>query len=354
MHKKILGFVLTMVLVPNIYACKNENSLQVIEYDSNQESIDALTKKNKSSKNNWFDSLSPELQAYYADAKGKTGAELFRAMHDIISKDNKMDSYSATRAFMFSSLDNVYSTKNKSQSGVIDAYSQIFIPGEGGLVNGYKERGDENRDSYPDDLINAEHTWPQSFYGSSLPMVSDLHALHTVLRMPNVMRSDFPFGEVKSEITYSTYCGSKLSVLDFQGNPVTYKKYRAILDESAKNPKTPPKNNDNPDLEPPPPPSTYRGVFEPCNSQKGNTARSMLYFYLRYHDMYIRQGSYNADTFWKSKVKMFIRWAEVVDKPDSREKSRNEAIYQKQGNRNPFVDIPNFASLIGEQPFINN
>lgn len=348
MQKKILALILSVGFVPTIYACNNENSLQVIE----SQQADILANKNKASKNNWFDSLPDNLKSYYEEAKGKEGAELFKSLHDIISRNNKMESYSSTRAYLFSVLDNVNYTKNKSQTGVIDAYSQVFIPGSGVLVDGYKEIEDENRDSYPNDIINAEHSWPQSFYGSSLPMVSDLHSLQTVLRMPNVMRSDFPFGEVKNEVTYSTRCGSKLSVLDFQGKPVTYKKYKTTLDEVIKNPKAPPKNQDQDPV--PPPPASYRGVFEPCTAQKGNTARNMLYFYLRYHDMYIRQGSYNADNFWKSKVKMFIRWAEVVDKPDLIEKVRNQAIFQKQGNRNPFVDIPNLASIIGEKPFLDN
>jgi endonuclease I len=344
MQKKILGFALVMVLVPNIFACQNENNLQLIE----SQDISSYAKKSK--KSLWYEQLPNELKPYYVDAQGKIGEELFHSLHDIISRNNNMESYAKTRAFLFTNVDNIVS-KKRNQGGVIDAYSQIFIPGSGELVEGYKEIADENKDGYSEDIINAEHTWPQSFYGSSLPMVSDLHALQTVLRMPNVMRSDFPFGEVKNDVTYSTNCGSKLSVLDLQGKPVTYKKAKVYLEEIAKKPKTPPKN----DIEPSPPPTgDYRGIFEPCNEQKGNTARNMLYFYLRYHDMYIRQGSYNADNFWKSKVKMFIRWSQFVDLPDTREKLRNDIIFNKQGNRNPFVDIPELASIIGEEPFLKN
>lgn len=345
MQKKIISFALVVVSLPIIFSCQNENILQI----QDSELVDAYGKK-KAKKNDWFLRLPEDVKPYYAEAQGKIGAELFNSLHDIISRNNNMESYTKTRAYLFTNVDISFNRK-RNQSGVIDAYSQIFIPGSGELVEGYKEIGDENKDTYSEDIINAEHSWPQSFYGSSLPMVSDLHALQTVLRMPNVMRSDFPFGEVRNDITYSTSCGSKLSVLDSQGKPVTYKKAKAYLEYMLEKTKKPVKNT----IEPSPPPvGDYRGVFEPCNDQKGNTARNMLYFYLRYHDMSIRQGSYNADNFWKSKVKMFMRWSEFVDLPDNREIQRNNTVFIKQGNRNPFVDIPDLPSIIGEEPFLNN
>ncbi len=320
------------------FSCQNNSTLQPFELD---QEYNALAKKTKV-KSDWFETLSPQLKAYYAPARGKTGEELFESLHNIIAMNNKMDSYVNTRAFLFSNVDNVLN--RKKLSGILDAYSQVFIPGFGEFGEAYKEIGDENRDTVYEDTINAEHTWPQSFYGKSLPMVSDMHALQVVLSMPNVMRSDFPFGEVSKDITYTTSCGSKLSVVSLTGKKINYSSAKSILETKEK----------NNDITPVNPNDKYRGVFEPCDPQKGNTARNMLYFYLRYHDMYIRQGSYDAEIFWKSKVKMFINWSENVDVVDKRERLRSEIIYNKQGNRNPFVDIPNLGSIIGEAPFLNN
>ena len=338
MQRRFINLVVTIGIIPLILSCQNTDLSQTI----NSQEYDIFAKKAKDQiENQWFEKLSPELKEYYADAKGKTGEDLFKALHKIISLNNKMESYTSSRAFLFSQVENF--TKSRNQTGVMDGYSQIFIPGSGEFGEGYRELGDANKDGVFEDKINAEHTWPQSFYGKSLPMVSDLHALQTVLSMPNIMRSDFPFGEVKKDITYTTICGSRLSVLNNRGQVVKYsdaKNYLEMKQQAVE------QNKDEV------PNTEYRGVFEPCKDQKGNTARSMLYFYLRYFDMYIRQGSYNSDTFWKSKVVMFINWSEKIDPIDNREKTRNEIIYKKQGNRNPFIDIPELASLIGERPFL--
>lgn len=339
MQRRFINLVVVMGIIPLILSCQNTDLSQSI----NSQEYDISTKKNKDQiENQWFEKLSPELKEYYSDAKGKRGEELFKTLHKIISLNNKTESYTSSRAFLFSQVENF--TKPGKKTGVMDGYSQIFIPGSGELGEGYREVGDANKDGVFEDRINAEHVWPQSFYGKSLPMVSDLHSLQTVLGMPNIMRSDFPFGEVKKNITYTTICGSRLSVLNNRGQTVKYsdaKKYLEIKQQSSEQ-----NGEDIPSTE-------YKGIFEPCNDQKGNTARSMLYFYLRYFDMYIRQGSYNTDNFWKSKVTMFINWSEKIDTIDEREKIRNEIIYKRQGNRNPFIDIPELASLIGERPFLN-
>ena len=49
---------------------------------------------------------------------------------------------------------------------------------------------------------------------------------------------------------------------------------------------------------------------------------------------------------------MFEKWLEL-DPVDNQEQYRNESIYKRQLNRNPFIDIPNLASIIGEQQFID-
>lgn len=342
MQKKILSFAITLGLITSISACQDQDSSLLL---TDSQNVLAYAKKNK--KSDWYETLPENLKAYYAPAQGKIGNDLFNSLHDIISANNNMESYVKTRAFIFSTLDNLTNRKNKNQTGVIDAYSQVFIPGAGEFSEGYREIEDENKDGYPKDVINAEHTWPQSFYGKSLPMVSDMHALQTVLSIPNVMRSDFPFGEVTNNVVYQTSCGSKLTLVDNQGKPVTLKSVKNYLNKKAGMAKVYAETGTEPTSE-------YKGVFEPCNDQKGNTSRALLYFYLRYHDMYIKQGSYDDNSFWKSKVPTFIKWSEVTDLADQREKSRNDNIFTKQGNRNPFIDIPNLASIIGEEAFLSH
>lgn len=334
MQKNFISLLVIAGLLSLAFACQNNKISQTIDL---QQEYNISAKKSKS---NWYENLPTELKEYYAPAQGKVGLELFNSLHDIISANQKVESYTKSREFLFSTVDNI--SNKRKQSGVLDAYSQVFIPGFGEFGESYREVGDANKDGLPEDTINAEHTWPQSFYGKSLPMVSDLHAIQTVLSMPNVMRSDFPFGEVNKDITYTTVCGSKLSILNNDGKLLSYSKLKALT-EKLKRKK---------DIEPSLPNDEYKGVFEPCNAQKGNTARNLLYFYLRYYDMSIQQGSYENEAFWKTKVKIFIDWSEKVDPVDEREKIRSEIIYNKQGNRNPFVDIPELASIIGQDVFL--
>jgi len=274
----------------------------------------------------WFTQLRPDLQNYYAPAKGKTGAELFDALHKIIEANNKIISYSDSKSFMYAVADNI--TVN-SKPGVIDAYSQIFVSGSGGNGNSYKESGDANKDGIANDFINCEHTWPQSFFNKKLPMVADLHHLQSTLSVPNGKRGSFPFGMAQGSIVYSNIGGAKLSVV---GNTAGIKTMLEL-----------PYDEDSQIMD-----KTFDAVFEPPDAQKGNTARAMLYFYLRYYDQNIGQGGFNKNKFWVSKLPNFINWAEQVDPVDDLEIKRNDIILKKQNNRNPFIDIPKLGTLIGE------
>lgn len=286
---------------------------------------------------NWFEKLSPELQAYYTTAKGKVGVELFDALNIIISQNQKTNDYKTAKSLMYAELDQ--QTRN-SQKGLIDVYSQVFIPGEGSDGDGYNEQDDQNEDGRSNDFINCEHTWPMSFFKKSAPMLADLHHLFPTLSLPNERRSDNPFGIADQEnrmIIYSTSGKSKLAVLDSMNR--SQKELQDIL--SLPYPQRP---NFEKELD---------SVFEPGDMQKGNTARAMMYFYLRYHDQNIKQGSFNQEKFWNSKINILINWSETVDLVDEAESLRNQRIFKIQGNRNPFVDIQGLGELIGTATFQN-
>ncbi len=285
----------------------------------------------------WYATLRPELQAYYAPAKGKLGGELFDSLHNIISKNQNVTEYGPAKSFMYSTVDNVVI---KSSPGLFDIYSYVFFPGRGGNGNSYKENGDANKDGTPNDFINCEHTWPQSFFNKQLPMVSDLHHLFPSMSVPNNMRGHLPFGMVKGTVVYSTIGGSKLGVIDKTGRNrplaelikivnLPYEQKSVIMDRELD------------------------AVFEPGDKQKGNTSRALLYFYLRYIDHDIKSGEFDENNFWDSKVSTFTKWSEEVDPVDEQELRRHEIVFKNQGNRNPFIDIPNLASLIGEDVLRN-
>ena len=301
-----------------------------------------LTAQNAGTARNgdWFAALRPELQTYYAAARGKTGPALFTALSQIISRNQKSMPYGPAKSHMYAVVDQV--TVNNTP-GLFDAYSYAFIPGTGGNGNLYKERSDENQDGTAGDFINCEHTWPQSFFKEQAPMVSDIHHMFPTLSKPNGMRSNHPIGIATGVVVYTTDGGragdgSKLGVVDPSGrySPDQIRQWFNL-----------PYQQQPHDIM-----RTFQVTFEPDPKQKGNTARALLYFYLRYHQQNIYQGAFNRQAFLDSKVSTWMRWAEAEDPVDAQEARRHELVFQQQGNRNPFIDIPNLASLLGQQAFV--
>lgn len=145
-------------------------------------------------------------------------------------------------------------------------------------------------------VLNTEHTWPQSRftgrYDRSMQK-SDLHHLFPTDNQMNSIRGNNPFGEV-ARVAKPLRCPSKYG--------------RAM--------------NGNAD------------VFEPPDNHKGNVARALFYFSTRYE---LPIDRYQEETL--------RRWHQQ-DPVDDEELARNEAIQKVQGNRNPFIDHPELAENI--------
>ena len=76
--------------------------------------------------------------------------------------------------------------------------------------------------------------------------------------------------------------------------------------------------------------------FEPCDEAKGEVARSVMYGTVMY--------SYTMTNEIKS-IELALKWH--LEHPiTSRETRRNDVVYGLQGNRNPFVDHPEYACRI--------
>ncbi len=283
---------------------------------------------------NWYANLPGDQRSYYQPAQGKQGKELFSSLHQIIERGQRTLSYGSARSFMYGNADQV---QRSNRRGLIASYSNMLIPGSGGNGNRYKEAGDANNDGKSGDSINCEHTWPQSFFNKRNPMKSDMHHLFPTLSKPNSMRNNHPIGMANGIVVYTTSGGAKLGVVDKTGrhNPRDIKQWYNM-----------PWNQQPHDIMR----RDLQATFEPPDSQKGNTARAMLYFYLRYYNDNIRQGAFKEDVYWDKQVKTYIQWAKA-DPVDADERRRHEEVAQRQNNRNPFVDIPDLASLIGEQVF---
>ncbi|MEI8347552.1 MAG: endonuclease [Pseudomonadota bacterium] len=142
----------------------------------------------------------------------------------------------------------------------------------------------------PDEkVLNCEHTWPQSLGAVGLAKV-DLHHLFPVSSESNTRRSNNPFCEV-DKVTWQ----SDESKLGAYGEVV---------------------------------------CFEPPMRHRGDVARAMFYFAVRYHKA--------IDPMQEK----FLRQWNIEDPVTSEEEGRNDHINQFQKNRNPFIDYPSFAELI--------
>lgn len=77
-------------------------------------------------------------------------------------------------------------------------------------------------------------------------------------------------------------------------------------------------------------------VFEPRDERKGDIARAVLYFSIRW-----------GRGVGPSEEEALRAWV-VSDPVDDRERQRNDLVEQVQGNRNPFVDCPELVPRIAD------
>jgi endonuclease I len=156
--------------------------------------------------------------------------------------------------------------------------------------------------------LNTEHAWPQSRGADQDPAMSDLHHLFTSDETANTRRSNNPFGTVSGTVVWSGGTGTDVSRLGYNG-----------LGEL---------------------------VFEPRPSRRGDIARALLYFYVRYRAT--PTASFTLANFNREEATL-LRWAQE-DPPSDFERRRNDLVHRAQGNRNPFVDWPEFVTAIGDFP----
>ena len=100
-------------------------------------------------------------------------------------------------------------------------------------------------------------------------------------------------------------------------------------------------------------------TWEPPNAVKGDIARMLLYMDVRYEgdggepDL-VLVDYVNGPTGTIGKLSTILAWNQQ-DPPDGTEMHRNDVIYSYQHNRNPFIDHPEWVSLIwGGAPAISN
>ena len=236
---------------------------------------------------------------YYNNAEGLTATPLRQALHQIID-NHSAQSYSSLW-FYFKQTD------KRSNEKVWDIYSDVpngtppyYFTFNSDQCGNYNSEGD---------CYNREHSWPKSWFNNGTPMYTDLFHIYPTDGYVNSRRSNYPYG-ITNNPFWTSQNGSKVGPASF---------------------------------------STMSGtVFEPIDEYKGDLARTYFYMCTRY---------YGEDSGWQSNqlvnganlttvgVELLLMWSEE-DPVSQKEIDRNNAIYQIQHNRNPYIDHPEYAEKV--------
>lgn len=207
-----------------------------------------------------------------------------------------LNDYTYSRLTIYNELDNKVSPNGAPY--VSDVYCNQRFPLDNSGRSRMKDKGGYQGQvgGQPRGDINIEHTWPKSKFTNQFSFdlqKGDLHHLFPSNGTINGIRSSYPFGEVVTIQDKINNCPSVLG-LDSQGHE----------------------------------------VFEPEDHHKGNVARALFYFAIRYN-MEIKPFEEEVLRKWH-----------ILDPVDDAERERNEKIFKIQKNRNPFIDFPALVNLI--------
>lgn len=250
---------------------------------------------------------------YYNTANGLTCSSLKTALSAIISAGAVELSYTPGVWNAFSRTDRrrndantadiVWDMYSDNPAGT-DPYTFTFVTNQCG---NYSKEGD---------CYNREHSFPKSWFNDGTPMYSDIHHLFPTDGWVNNKRDNYPYGETSSP-GYTSQNGSKLGLSSFPG-------YTGI-------------------------------VFEPVNEYKGDFARAQFYMVTRYENLVaswqnngnandvLNGTSYQAFDDWQ--LKLLYKW-HVQDPVSQKEINRNDSVFAVQGNRNPYIDHPEWVSTV--------
>lgn len=241
---------------------------------------------------------------YYQQAQGKTGQALLSALYNIISSHTSIS---------YSGLWTAYKTTDCDSEGyIIDMYSNVrYLYGQKQGAS-YSNIGD----SY-----NREHSFPQSWFAKATPMKTDLFHVVPTDGYVNNQRGNYPFGECEggTRLTNGSYrAKGRLGTCTTTG---------------------------------------YSGkVWEPDDEYKGDFARIYFYMATCYNNRIaswpgndsnaaavLAGNSYPVYKDWY--IAMLLKW-DREDPVSERERERNDAVYDIQKNRNPYVDHPELVEYV--------
>ncbi len=237
---------------------------------------------------------------YYSGITADSGNALLGQIHDlIVNTHTKYTSYKECKTYA--------SQTDPSGSGVLEFYTHETMTSFSGTKGTW----------------NREHVWPQNLsnglWGES-GAGSDMHHIRPSEGMLNNSRGSKKYGNVTNGTAeYSKTTSGANSELGGYSNSST---------------------------------------FMPLDNVKGDAARIVMYVYTHYnkganvHGTVDSRGSGTLDftdvmapSTESAAIKLLLEWNKL-DPVDDIEMRRNNEAFKVQGNRNPFIDHPEFASAI--------
>ena len=254
----------------------------------------------------------------------QTPADVTRAATDYSAAQTAYANSDADALFSALRTISLPNTQSGSYSKLWDTYKTAYVRANGTMMDYYSSSssykpGTDQAGSYSGegDKYNREHSIPKSWWGGSESLQgADPYIVVPTDGYVNGRRSNYPFGMVKSA-TYTSSGGfSKLGSADTSWG--------------------------------------YSGtVFEPDDSLKGDFARIYFYAVTKYtgaggwtsgegSSCFSTSGTHGLTPY---AVKLFNAW-HALDPVDDWERSVNGKLTTIQGHPNPYVDHPEYASLI--------
>ncbi|SHL87772.1 Por secretion system C-terminal sorting domain-containing protein [Chryseobacterium carnipullorum] len=249
---------------------------------------------------------------YYDGTAGLTSIALKNKLSQIITDGHQAKAYNGLwTAYQTTDRDYFY----ENDGSVLDIYSENPTGSDPYTYTiGTNQCGQYSAEG---NCYNREHIVPQSLFNEASPMVADVNFIRATDGKVNGMRSNYPFGKVGLSPSFTSQNGSKLGTSASAG---------------------------------------YGGtVFEPIDEFKGDVARMIFYFVTRYQSQLASFTNANGtgDMLGTTAFPGLQTWElnqlrawHAADPVSPAEISRNNATYEYQKNKNPFIDHPEFVELI--------
>lgn len=210
-------------------------------------------------------------------------------------------------------------TNYTSYAGLANAYKTTdAVPNKSGYITWFYTGTEVKFSGFggKGGQTNREHVWPKdggSAFSETSECGSDAHHLRPTECNLNSTRGSKSFGEVEQSTQNVVNQNKSASYGDGTADSLCY---------------------------------TSGSFFYPAAGYRGATARILMYVQTRWGNKFNLQfvdGAGHSKTI--GDFKTLMKW-HLEELPTHEEINRNQAVYEIQGNRNPFIDHPEYAAYI--------